>query len=105
MSDQFKHCCAHMDRYTVTGEEDFIIYYRSDVRSYAFQLRENGKYIGVNQRLWYCPWCGKKLPKDLLDEIEEVLEKEYGITQKDLNNSELIPEEFNNDEWWKKRGL
>jgi hypothetical protein len=111
MIDQLKHCCAHMDRYTTTRDKvDFIIVYKPDMRSYSFLLYDHGKYIGVRQRLWYCPWCGTKLPEDLTEEYEEVLEKEYGITAKDWDapgwSDEIhLPEEFRTDEWWKKRGL
>ncbi|GAB4168953.1 MAG: hypothetical protein Tsb006_7290 [Rickettsiaceae bacterium] len=110
MSEGFKHCCAHMDRYTVTTDEDFIIEYMPDIRSYNFLIYKNGKYIGINQRLWYCPWCGKKLPNELSEEMEEILEKEYGITAKDWdspswNDDTDLPHEFKTEEWWKKRGL
>ena len=110
MNNELQHCCAHMDRYTVTSDEDAIIEYKPDIRSYSFLLQGNGKYIGVNQRLWYCPWCGSKLPEDLSEKMEELLEKEYGITEKDWdapgwNDDTDLPEEFRTDAWWKKRGL
>ena len=110
MSEGFKHCCVHMDRYTVTTDEDFIIEYMPDIRSYNFRIYENGKYIGITQRLWYCPWCGTKLPEKLTDKMEEILEEEYGITEKDWdapgwNDDTDLPAEFHTDEWWKKRGL
>jgi hypothetical protein len=110
MNDKLKHCCGHMDKYITMGEEDPIIEYESTIRSYTFLLREDNKYIGVNQQLWYCPWCGTKLPEKLSHKMEEVLEKEYGITAKDWDapgwDDDLnLPEEFRTDEWWKKRGL
>ena len=42
--------------------------------------------------------------------MEEVLEEEYGITEKDWNapgwnDNTHLPEEFKTDEWWKKRNL
>ena len=100
-----------MDRYTVTKEEDFIIEYEPDMRTYNFRLYDKGEYIGVRQRLFYCPWCGKKLPKTLGDEWEEVLQNEYGMAINDVFDKtgrwdELkVPEELRTDEWWKKRGL
>jgi hypothetical protein len=105
MNDKLKHCCGHMDKYTINGEEDPIIEYESSIRSYTFLLRESNEYIGVNQRLWYCPWCGTKLPEDLIDEWGETLEREYGLTEKERDEGSKIPEEFKTDEWWKKRGL
>ncbi len=105
--DLFQHCCPTMNEHLdpETKDSGELIEYDSSVRKYSFVLHEDGKDYGIRQRVIYCPWCGKKLPKDLLDEIEEALEKEYGIGQKDLNNDELIPPEFRTDEWWKKRGL
>src|ERR1700722_5993915 len=56
----------------------------------------------------YCPWCGKKLPKSLDDEWDEVLKNEYGITIDnpwDKKEMRKVPAEFLTDEWWKKRSL
>jgi hypothetical protein len=111
MSEQLKHCCAHMDRYTVNGEEDIIIEYDQTTRSYNFLLQERGKYIGVNQSLWYCPWCGSKLPEELNEEWGNALKEQYNLTTRDFWDTKgkwdetKIPEEFRTDEWWKKRGL
>lgn len=111
MNEELKHCCSHMDRYTVADEEDAIIEYDSDVRSYNFLLNEKGVYVGIRQQLWFCPWCGKKLPKDLGDEWEGNLKKDYNLTVSDFFDKQgqwdesKIPEEFRTDEWWKKRGL
>lgn len=58
------------------------------------------------QLIFYCPWCGTKLPKDLREEFFNILEKEYGIEPEfDIQNDPNIPEEFKSDEWWKKLGL
>jgi hypothetical protein len=54
------------------------------------------------QGVFYCPWCGTKLPKELSDTWFETLEKEYGIDDPYKIN---YPQEFNTDEWWIKRGL
>ena len=54
----------------------------------------------------YCPYCGTKLPKDLIvsddyfDELEKVLGKDFC----DIKDDE-IPEEFKSDEWWRKRNI
>ena len=42
--------------------------------------------------------------------MEEILEKEYGITAAQWDapgwdDDVDLPEEFRTDEWWKKRGL
>ena len=54
----------------------------------------------------FCPYCGTKLPSDLVEERMEVLEREYGIDDPyDPKQKKLIPKEFKTDKWWKKRGL
>jgi len=56
--------------------------------------------------VYFCPYCGTKLPKDLVVERFEILEEEYGITNPyDTKQKKRIPQEFMTDEWWKKRGL
>ena len=75
--------------------------YDKTTRSY----RIKSPIIG-SHRIPFCPWCGTKFPKELIDEWYGILEKEYGITNPDNNEqSKLIPAEFLTDEWWKKRGL
>lgn len=113
MSDDPKHCCFSMDS-ALASEEirswGELIEYEPTTRSYHFLLYENNKYSGTRYQLKYCPWCGKKLPKDLEEEFEEVLAKEYNITAKNWNAPEWddekdLPKEFLTDEWWKKRRL
>jgi len=100
---------SHLDPET----EDYktLVEYDLSIRAYRFILLEAGKDYGIRQALFYCPWCGKKLPETLGDEWEEILKKEYNLT---INNffdkkgrwDELkIPEELRTDEWWKKRNL
>ena len=56
--------------------------------------------------IYYCPWCGKKLPINLSDKWFEILKKEHGIDYPfDDPDRKNIPEEFKSDEWWKKRNL
>jgi hypothetical protein len=56
--------------------------------------------------LFYCPWCRKKLPKNLNKQFHNILEKEYGISPDlEVEKNPNIPQEFKSEEWWKKRGL
>ena len=112
--DPFQHCCSTMnDRLDPECHVDelSLVEYNHDTRSYRFVIRyDNGESHGVRLPLMYCPWCGRKLPEDLSEEMEEVLEKEYGITSKNWDSPEWnddthLPSEFKTDEWWKKRGL
>jgi hypothetical protein len=94
-----KYCCEDM-MYAVEGGhfpgEPSVICYSPAERLF-------GLVIGGNpQNQWiliYCPFCGKKLPKDLIDEHFDAVRDNTG---KPLDP---IPEEFQTDEWWKKRGL
>ena len=100
-------CCYDMDAHIEDKEFDRLIEYQPDTRSYSFRLYENGKYAGVWQPLYHCPWCGTELPEDLSEKYEEILEQEYGITDwgKPGWPEGMPPKEFRTNEWWKKRGL
>ncbi len=93
-------------------KEDHSIFYQSRTRTYhvitgrSFVDTNTGeKTREVVDRLVFCPWCGKKLPKDLwnewYDEIEE-LGFELPLEPDDYNK---IPKEYMTEEWWKKKGL
>ena len=58
----------------------------------------------LKQMIYYCPFCGKELPKGLGEKYFDILEKDYQI-EDIIEEEENIPEEFKTDEWWKKRGL
>ncbi len=57
------------------------------------------------KKIYYCPWCGAKFPKELFDEWYDILEKEYGIEDPIHTDRKKVPAEFWSDKWWKKRGL
>jgi hypothetical protein len=48
------------------------------------------------QLLWYCPWCGERLPRSRRDEWFDALEAR-GIDPID----DPIPEPFQSDAWWR----
>ena len=93
-------CCKGMYEDLTSKEAEF------DVTFKCFYLHLYTHW----QSLWYCPYCGTKLPNlrcadefgtDLYaDALEEAVGKEFC----DITEDE-IPEEFKTDEWWKKRGL
>ena len=105
MSEELKHCCEIMNAYAEKINNRDLIDYMPEIRSYSFLLHRNGKDIGLQHDFWYCPWCGTELPESLSFKIGDVLEEEYGITEKDWDDESRIPEEFKSDAWWKKRGL
>lgn len=94
-------CCESLETSVERGEITycpirgcFWFYFKRDGTSDEF-----GQY-----RLGFCPFCGSKLPKDRIDEIEDILENEYGIMLCNVS-PKTLPPEFQTDEWWKKRGL
>ena len=80
-----------------------LIEYDNSTRSYNF-LRLNHP-DGTHQVLWYCPWCGSELPKELGEVWCDILEKEFNISDPFDKEKDKVPQEFRTDEWWKKRGL
>lgn len=55
----------------------------------------------------FCLYCGKQLPKSLLDQWLAIVKNDFGVglTIKLEDMLERLPEEFRTDKWWKKRGL
>lgn len=96
-------CCDVMEEFC--SQKNKFIDYDPSVRSYMFYLADDSH--GTRQIMRYCFWCGSKLPKDLSEEWEYILKKEYGLEKPGRlpPNTKKIPPEFKTDEWWKKRGL
>ena len=98
-NSKIKLCCKKMDK-AIFSEK--IIEYDICTREYSIEI--DAKSVRV---LHFCPFCGTKLPKELITEFYDVLQNEYNF---DLNNLDYpdfknAPEEMQSDEWWKKRGL
>jgi hypothetical protein len=93
------YCCDDFG-YAVEGGrfagEPPVILYSPRHRSYGLVIGSNPEDQFI---LEYCPFCGRKLPKDLSDEYFDAIRDENGMPL------DPIPEEFRTDEWWKKRGL
>jgi|SRR5690606_10358113 len=91
-----KHCCESMaNSVNCKGSR---IGYTPKFREYY--VERNG--TSSADTLYYCPWCGQKLPESTRDLLFALLEKEYNIDD-DLDNR--VPAEFKTDEWWIKRNL
>jgi hypothetical protein len=101
MNDNNKYCCDTMD-FHLTTESEELVEYKTMNRKYSLKMFKSS--YGTHQPIVFCPWCSEKLPKDLNQEWEYILEKEYGIKEPGFNQDK-IPPEFKTDEWWKKRGL
>ena len=100
MNKKEKHCCQLMDKFI--DDSRVGISYSKVFREYYIDLLSELP----KQCVFYCPFCGHKLPQGLRDEYFEILEKEYDIDNYwDEEQEKNIPEEFKTDEWWKKRGF
>jgi hypothetical protein len=88
-------------------ENRVAIGYSKKFRGYYINLRSSSGC----QDIYFCPWCGKDLPKILDDEYDQELSKATGIAIDDItldtysSSNPNLPLEFKTDEWWKKRGL
>jgi uncharacterized protein DUF6980 len=80
---------------------------------YDQRWREYGVYYNEEKEqrdremltpIYFCPWCGTKLPVSLADDWYDILEKEYNIDDP-VVDTHKVPPEFQTDEWWRKRGL
>lgn len=100
MQKNMMDCCQFMKSFL--NDKKIPLKYYPIIREYAMPLKGSSAI----QCIFYCPWCGKKLPKDLRDEFFDILENEHNVEPElDIQNDPHIPEEFKSDEWWKKRGL
>jgi hypothetical protein len=75
---------------------DVAIVYEERFRQYGIDHRPGGI-----QLIDFCPWCGTKLPRDLVDEWFGVLERELGLEPDDP----AMPHEMQTSVWWRRRGL
>lgn len=100
-------CCERM--MFAAEDIDSPLRYKPKLRYYSMSapkslLKKNAIWVGYT--VDFCPYCGAKVPKDLVDEYFEILEKEYDITDPyETKQKKRIPAEFMSDEWWKKREL
>ena len=104
---QEDHCCEKMNY--ALNNSDIALSYSPKYREYFIPVLYKGRTKGnieALQGILYCPWCKIKLPESTRDEWFNILEKEYLIDDPWSNEQEqLIPNEFETDEWWKKRDL
>ncbi|KIE04885.1 hypothetical protein NF27_FH00030 [Candidatus Jidaibacter acanthamoeba] len=94
------HCCKNMDYYMAKNEE-----FEFDKRHRLYTVKLSSSKNATHQLLYYCPWCGTKLPESLATRWFEILKAEYKLNDPIFDDANKVPEEFKTDEWWKKRGL
>jgi len=102
------HCCFKIQK--ILKKNNSPLRYKAEKRLYVMEYhlyrkpRKND--LIVSEILHYCPFCGKKFPKELRQEYSRILQEECHI--KDMweqIRTGNIPDEFKTDKWWKKRGL
>ena len=105
-------CCKKMEQQALELKQDealknHTVTYDQSWRTYtiSFIYYDSDAAKDMACQIYYCPWCGSKLPKELSDEWFDTLEKEYGITDPSRAERSKVPSEFKTDEWWIKRGL
>ena len=96
-----KHCCNVMEN--VAKEKRLYLKYDNSIRCYYIMDEYNPSIACIT----YCPWCSTLLPNCLGEERQEILEKEYDLTDtwQGGKDYDLIPAEFHTDAWWQKRKL
>lgn len=109
------YCCNKMqqeckDILEVDELKDHSILSRIRGREYCIYFKEETAQNDPDRgmmltNIYYCPFCGTYLGKQLFNEWYDTLEKEYGIISPRHNERDKVPPEFWTDEWWKKRGL
>ena len=102
LNNNTKFCCKPFEYSLVNEDDSGNIIYVPSTRVYAV----SGNPPAV---IKYCPFCGSKLPDELYDKRYEFIGKELGkeyLSDDDGNPPKKeLPQEFQTDEWWKKRGL
>ena len=88
-------CCQAMQYHLDAGEIGIV--YVKQFREFELEYRDGGSSIQI---IYYCPWCGAKLPKSVADEWFKIIE-DLGLEL----GSPKIPQEFLTDEWWISRSL
>jgi hypothetical protein len=79
-------------------EEKVALSYFAPHREYSIKLSSSGG----GQNIYFCPWCGNKLPKSLADEWFDRLEA-MGFDEpfEQCRTDPDFPEEYKTDAWWK----
>lgn len=99
------HCCTKIEG--VLEENSTPLRYVPYTRSYYIEYfpteEQNTDYILVAERILFCPWCGTCLPRSLLSEWVQIIERKFGITDTlDKKQLEKIPKKYLSEEWWKE---
>jgi len=84
------HCDSHSDPFECV---DQLVIYSSRFNEYGIIIHDGGNSYSV---IYYCPWCGKELPKSKRDLWFDTL-KARGF---DNPTRQKIPAEYQTNEWY-----
>lgn len=87
-----KHCCVDIQKHILGNE--VCINYIPKFREYGLLIKDGGSSF---QEIYYCPWCGKKLPVSLRDKWCDIIYDEMDLDGSDDPN---IPEDMKSEKWW-----
>ncbi len=86
----YEHCCESMSSFI--EDERVQLLYISKYRSFGIRYWKSSSY----QEIYYCPWCGTKLPSSLNEKwYDELTELDYEPYSED------IPDKYKTDAWWR----
>ena len=89
----YNHCCEQMSYQLSEGE--VAILFIPKFREYGIRILDGGDSM---QTIYFCPWCGTKLPPSLRDLWFE----EIGTLGLEPESREM-PSKYKNDQWWLER--
>lgn len=101
------HCCTQManvcqlncDQHNDAFEcPDVLISYNEKFDEYGIIIRDGGSALSM---IYYCPYCGAKLPSSKRDLWFSTLEKMGFYDPVDQS----IPDEYKSSEWYKEFNL
>ncbi|MGH3773093.1 MAG: DUF6980 family protein [Pseudonocardiaceae bacterium] len=85
--------CSFMVR--ALSDERLPVIYSPDIRQYGIVYID-----GSVQAIYFCPWCGSRLPKSLNNEW---FERIWGMGLEPEDSR--VPEAMRTDRWWKEENL
>ena len=73
-----KYCCSSLayEIEDLSPNEESCIDYLPERRMFGIVINRDKK---IYQPIEYCPFCGTKFPKDLVEEFWDTLMEEYGV--------------------------
>lgn len=79
--------------------------YSPQFREYSIRLRTpTSRRFGLYQSLFFCPWCGMRLPVSLRSQLYDELERSNGAEVEDFFEAlSAAPRQYQDGEWWQDR--